>query len=393
MNSDFTLFSVERSQDSGEIFVRLRQGDAAHAFRFKSNGLSLDFTQDAFLAACLLPCMATGATLRLDGPASALLFESSRKIQEIFSGWFGDLTKIAVQAESLVRRANDDATRVGAFFSGGIDSYYTLLRHQDEITDLIFVHGYDIPLDNKEFFEKAAQGVSEAARRLGKNAVFIETDFRPFLRKYLQWGPQAHGVALAVVGHVLSRHFRRVYIPASFTFEQLFPWGSHPDLDPLWSTEALEFVHDGCDATRVQKIARVAQSPVALENLRVCFEQPRERFNCGVCEKCVRTMIGLTAVGAMEHCTTFQKPLEIANVRRIIVGTSSRPFTAENLAALEENRAAPELARALRDILDRSPLHNKILLATRNMRRKLRKSVWARLTGRKKWLNRDKIVY
>ena len=39
------------------------------------------------------------------------------------------------------------------------------------------------------------------------------------------------------------------------TYAHLGPLGSHPLLDPLWSSEDVELVHDGCEATRLDKLA------------------------------------------------------------------------------------------------------------------------------------------
>src|SRR5574337_867736 len=38
--------------------------------------------------------------------------------------------------------------KVAVFFSGGLDSFYTLLKRRNEIDSLVFIHGFDIPLEN-----------------------------------------------------------------------------------------------------------------------------------------------------------------------------------------------------------------------------------------------------
>ena len=63
-------------------------------------------------------------------------------------------------------------------------------------------------------------------------------------------------------------------------------FGSHPLLDPLWSTETLAFVHDGCEANRMEKVRRIAESPLLLEGLRVCVDdRGPDVYNCGSCWK------------------------------------------------------------------------------------------------------------
>ena len=76
---------------------------------------------------------------------------------------------------------------------------------------------------------------------------------------------------------------------------------SHPALDPLWSTEAVEVVHDGAETRRVDKVAALAASPLALRYLRVCWENRGGAYNCGRCGKCMRTMVDLDLAGALGH--------------------------------------------------------------------------------------------
>jgi hypothetical protein len=91
--------------------------------------------------------------------------------------------------------------------------------------------------------------------------------------------------------------FRKVLIPGTFTYADLIPLGSHPMLDPLWSTKAVEILHDGCEASRLDKVRCIQGDPLARKLLRVCWRNVGREMNCGVCEKCVRTRICLEIVG------------------------------------------------------------------------------------------------
>ena len=132
------------------------------------------------------------------------------------------------------------------------------------------------------------------------------------------------------------------------------PWGSHPLLDPLWSTEDIEFTHDGCEALRSAKIKAIARAPLALSTLRVCWANEQAEYNCGRCEKCLRTMIALHVVGALDRCTTFNQPLSVTAVRRMQLGESSELFLrAEIVAALGPSPKDRKLARAIEHVLRR----------------------------------------
>src|SRR5690606_26336313 len=145
------------------------------------------------------------------------------------------------------------------------------------------------------------------------------------------------------------------------------PWGSHPDLDKHWSSESLEFVHDGCDLGRIEKVRFISQSDVAMETLRVCFRTPTDALNCGRCEKCLRTMINLRIVGALERCQTFATALEPEKIARLLApDESTRAFFQENLQALEGNDAGKELYDALLTVMQRPRWRTRTLKFLRN---------------------------
>jgi hypothetical protein len=115
-------------------------------------------------------------------------------------------------------------------------------------------------------------------------------------------------------------------------------------LDQLWSSAAVMVEHDGAEATSAEKIAAIARDRQALRWLRVCYKNPDQAYNCGRCEKCVRTMLPLHALGALEHATTFPNDIDPEAVRRLrFRNRASLTFARDNLKVLEGS-----LRRALR---------------------------------------------
>jgi hypothetical protein len=76
-------------------------------------------------------------------------------------------------------------------------------------------------------------------------------------------------------------------------------------LDPEYSSTDLQILHDGLRFTRLEKVRLVAEWDVALQNLRVCTSNTPGLLNCGKCEKCVRTMTELLAIGKLEQAHAF----------------------------------------------------------------------------------------
>jgi hypothetical protein len=336
--------------------AELTPGSKRYDIFFRSNDIELTKNTEVLFAAALFPCITTGRTLVADGTISQKLLTALDPICDFYRTLNPSFKGIKIKNVTVEPKGPPKENRVGTFFSAGLDSFYTFLKNQEEITDLIFVHGFDIRLNDHALRKRTSEVMRHVGLSFGKRVVEVETNVRSLIDPYVPW-LHSHVAGLASIGHLLSPYFRRIYIPGTHTHGDTdqFPWWSHPSLDPLWSTEALEFIHDGCEATRIQKAALIAQSDVALKSLRVCFESANNAYNCGYCEKCIRTMINLHIVGALDQCTTFNTRLDPKRISRLLIANRGvRVFVEENLKALENRPADRELFNALRRALKRS---------------------------------------
>jgi hypothetical protein len=293
---------------------------------------SLELAQnigDPFAAGLLVPSMFIGEDLRIEAPVSRKLISGVDRIQEILTTWNPALRRIQVSGAPPVDEISTrGSSTTGCFFSGGVDAWYTVCEHQPEISHLILVRGFDIAVDSKEeIWNQALRNVREVAAAMGKKVIDVQTNIRllgdmrraTWLGRQYNgdfWGTSLHGSSLASVALCLQAVLSRIFIGATYTYNDLAPWGSHPLLDHLWSTEALEVVHDGAEADRMRKIERIAHSNLALGSLRVCYENRDQKYNCCVCEKCCRTMMALRACGKLQQASSFDRPLDLALVRR-----------------------------------------------------------------------------
>ncbi len=272
---------------------------------------------DAFVAALLTPAMKLGERLRIEGAVSGQLMQSLPLLQAIYQQWNAGLSIIPVDPSGLDHSPahEERARRVSLFFSLGVDSFYSLLKnnrdHPDDektIEDLLFVRGLDIAIDDPKVDDLFGMSVLNARRvadQFRKKLLVGSTNLRHFTDRFVNWGKTCHGAALASIALALGEGFTEVNIASSYHWENLFPWGSHPRLDPLWSNGKLLLSHDGCEATRLDKTRLVSEHPIALETLRVCYENPDSLYNCGTCRKCLRTMVELHHCGALDRCRTF----------------------------------------------------------------------------------------
>ena len=318
---------------------------------------------DPFLAALLLPAMKLHETLEIPAPVSPKLLRATDEIQALCSSWDPSLSKVRISApvweeeNSLTFRPPRNAL----FFSCGVDSYYSLFKnvrdHPDDeetITDLIVLRGFDNPFGPRDtsVFGSIVTNARTVSRQLQKNALPVATNLRDFAIRFVPWDRLYHGAAMASVALALENVFHKTYIASSFR-RRLFPWGSHPALDPLWSTERLSFIHDGREARRVDKIRFIVQFPIVTDTLRVCTLRPfpGNVYNCGLCEKCNRTMVGLHLAGALERCRTLPHSIDLRVLRSIRIPEELREFTEELVTDLGSSKTDLAIGSALEEAL------------------------------------------
>ena len=266
------------------------------------------------LAASILVAMRLGEHLELDAPISGLLAGNLQVIQHIYSSWIPGLKLVSVSAEFSEPGQSGPAT--GLFFSGGVDSFHSLIRHDDSISDLILVHGFDIPFTDDSSFLNCLRPAENVAQKFRKKLIVVRTNLRQLTDRFVGWG-YLHGSAMASVGLCLDGVLSRCIVASSsYTYRDLHPWGSHPLLDPLWSTETLQFVHDGAECPRIEKLRLICRNRTALDTLRVCWEGGAGA-NCGRCEKCLRTMVGLQCIGELNNCKALPREIDADAVARL----------------------------------------------------------------------------
>jgi hypothetical protein len=366
---------LRTSSEGDELTARL--GDFVCRYQLPPGSVP-NSTGDAFLAAGLLAAMVRGEPLELDTAftASPTLLEGLQQIQAVLAVWVPALRRVPV----IARPAPPPAARPGAaaFFSGGADSLYTLLERKDEIAHAVHIRGFDYRRENLELATEIDGRNRAFLEARGKAFTIVESNLRDLYDAVGVHVHLWHGSHLASVALALG--FERMFVPASFTWVELLPWGSHPVTDPLWGNGAVRLVHHGLEAGRLQKLKRIARDPGALSLLRVC---PGFRdYSCGVCEKCLRTRVALRLAGVT---SPNLPPLEdVRPVRRLRIESESyRLLWRDNLEsaviagdrplaqAIAASIARFDARRALRS-LDRAFLGGRARWVVTRMKRILR---------------------
>lgn len=352
-----------------------------------------------FAAALLLPSMKQGKDLIIEGSISGQLYEGLHAIMQECLRWDIGLQPIRIEAADLVADP-PRPQRSASFFSGGVDSFYTYLKHKadpvkaDRIDSFILINGFDIYRRNLQLWDRTLENIKSIARADDVELIVVRSNIQDLVEPILLWD-YSHGGCLAAVGLFLRGAFHQIYIPSTHSVSEQIPWGSNLALDAHWSTESTAFIHDGTEATRLEKvISQIARSPLALEHLRVCFANEKGAYNCGSCDKCLRTMVNLFVAGALEKSSTFPHHIDPDLVAAVptIPGEHGGIFHTENLRALQERNIAPELQQAIsasmRNAVAKKPgpkqaIEDRLKYLDHVYAHGYVYSVWERLLGRK----------
>jgi hypothetical protein len=332
---------------------------------------------DAFVPALLIPCMSRSEPLEVVPAISTRLHAALDTVQTILAQWWPELRRVPVAATPTDASAVEATGKSASFFSGGVDSFYTCLKHAGEpgspwaprLTHLVHMEGVEKPVEESVDARSLRDSIRRIAEHYGLDAVFGRTNIRTVFP--ISWSKYYHGAGLASIGLSLASGFRRILLPSTHSFRHLFAWGSHPLLDPLWSTEQTEIVHDGCEVTRIEKTALIANDPFALDHLRVCLRNHGGPGNCGRCSKCIRTMVTLDALGALSRAKSFPSRRLPADFDRLLPLTedNDRAFVEEIVSYVQERDPGNRVARTLswrlrqtqRRVAARNYVHNSPL--------------------------------
>lgn len=201
--------------------------------------------------------------------------------------------------------------KTGMFFSGGVDSFYTLWANREQIDALVFVVGFDTRLHDARHIARCLENAQAVAVAYGKELVVLRSNIRShhiFGRH--NWG-RSYGGALAAVAHLLGTHYEAQLVSAGYYRGNSFPCGSHWKTDRYQSSADVRLLHYGDRHSRWAKVAAVCHDPVVQQHLRVCWQRRRDGVNCSLCEKCLRTMSALYSCGKLEQCVTFDRSLAL----------------------------------------------------------------------------------
>ena len=186
---------------------------------------------------------------------------------------------------------------------------------------------------------------------------------RPFVRNAMVLGiggfaGEIYTNLVQFPNDLLSPLLGRIIQALDFSYRRFEVGPEHPHLYEALCSEGFHIQPSCGKYTRQQKVRRLCQSPEWLPHLRVCWDMPEDRLNCGKCEKCLRTMIGLSIEGASALCPVLPE-LKPEAVAQLTYASKSSSFYFDMLREAEVSpHVSPELLRALRACVHRHQLED-----------------------------------
>lgn len=327
---------------------------------------------NAFIVGCLLPAMHYGEKrIKIEEDICPFLNEGLNTAMGIIQHWSdGSYRPLLIEAKKARHTPYLDQKRHAALFmSGGIDSLAALRlsqlnypkTHPGAIRDCLLVHGFDIGGVVERgmkypVFDRAKAAISHLVKDANVNLIPVYTNIRHLCDNRDLWLEKFFGAVLAAVAHAFDSRLNMVFIASSYDITHLHPCGSHPLLDPVYSSYNLRIVHRDLALSRMEKLQIVASWDAAFQHLRVCLANVPDRLNCGKCEKCVRTMLEFLAINKLHKTAAFEKNdvlPELLSAFSIRI-RDREPFYQEILPHLN-NQGRYDLVEAIEDKLKNDP--------------------------------------
>ena len=218
-----------------------------------------------------------------------------------------------VTVNHIINNRYETTKQSAVLFSGGVDAFTTLFRHLDENPVMITLRGADVKLSDVEGWKVVSEHVESTAKTFNlPQPEFVTSNFRIFINEGAcgelciksgdgWWHGYQHGIGIishsAPIAYV--KKLRTVNIASSATCESLCIYASDPVIDTHLRIASTYVYHDGYYMDRIQKVKYLVDECTRRNvqiHLRVCWITAGGH-NCCQCEKCIRTIFNILAVG------------------------------------------------------------------------------------------------
>ena len=354
---------IEKNDEGGRLIAEIQIGDQLpQKVWYSVENDYIDYfcyeKADAFLIMLLPYAMASAQDIVIKGaPISENIYWSLTRDFIPTLAKFSNLYK-EIHIESDITNICFNSSAVGTGFSGGVDSFYTVLRnHKTNTPDCNLTHltffnvgacGYGTDFYGKnarEVFNRRYEQFKPVVEKLGLKFIKIDSNVYEFVPMTYNWIHSYRSMSAVLA---LQKLFKKYYYssagPLSFFSLDHHSSGFHDLLNTrAFSTESTDFYSVGLWESRIEKTEYISNYDITYGVLNVCNFHDT---NCRVCDKCIRTMGGLYALKKLDKYSNvfdvdyFKKHL-VGNLSKIIAksydGSVEAKYNKEIISKMREN--------------------------------------------------------
>lgn len=305
---------VRELRDQAQLVVNININDKNHEVYYS---VPLDYKDylvdervDAFVVAFLPLAMQENEDIQVDIETS-ISEKLKMQLNHLFIPTLAHFTEyhsIQVNGETNSQHLNEKQA-VGSGFSAGVDSFYTVSEYSKleeeeyRLTHLTFLnvgsHGDNGGEKARALFHERSKIAEDFAKEYDWPLIKIDSNISEVLNLYFV---ETHTFRSLSAILALQKLFAVYYYSSGFNLDRFKidkSDAAYYDLlnMQMFSTEDLTFYSIDGYSSRLDKVKKIAQYTPSHNYLNVCQVS---QVNCGRCEKCRRTMLGLYAANELD---------------------------------------------------------------------------------------------
>lgn len=244
---------------------------------------------------------------------------------------------------------------VGTGFSAGVDSFFTVLKNTKKATrnfNITHVTFFNVgacgSYGGKVAFDRFQDRIGlfkNTIDELGLKLVLVNSNISETVMMSYNYTHTFRSISAVLA---LQKLFKTYYYSAGYPLTRfsLNPEDSaYFDLlnTTCFGTENTQFFSTGCAESRIEKTKYISEFPITYDVLNVCNSST---VNCRTCEKCIRTMGGLYALGKLNK---YEKVFDVPYfnkhigknlgfiIGKLFDGTPEREYYSEIISTARKN--------------------------------------------------------
>ena len=356
LEADINFTGMKSPYKTKTIYFEI---DAKHA------DMLADDTYDAFVLVPLYVAMYHKQDLHIHGNVSKKFFKNINwYVQKIMCDFSEALSPVKFTVDGFTQ-PKPKGNLIGTGISCGVDCLSTIYDHYIDEDDpdyrinALFLFSHEPRSHLKDpsggnVYQNLLKFTEKAAEDLGLPHYTLDTNLSVFtypIMKKLRVSMSYIAMYSSILS--LSNAICLYYVSSGRTYEEVKKFPTRRDFEgfcesyfvPLIQNEQIELKVDGCQYRRVDKMKKIADWDIAQKYLNVCTSwkpNHRDASNCGVCSKCLRTLLPLEILGKLKN---FSDVFNIEKYRKIsrkykvrcLQNYGKNPFESENVDFAREN--------------------------------------------------------